>query len=361
MATINARHIDRVLDIQQGAATKLVRIKVTGGDHPLPDPPQMRASPKRVDSLGDGGGILAESALKLVRSAVVGNGGADHGGGIEAFGGPVTLVDSRISRNKTEEGVGAGVDTFGVPVRIVRSTVTRNHAANAGGGVTLEQGSLRLIKTTVANNVADEGSTGVYLYMAKGLIAQSTVSGNLARNNDSGGIDASASSKLRVVNSTITGNRADTDAGGIDATSSSVSLNSVTVARNTADADGNASGTGGGLNIGGGASSFRVVNSIVSLNHVDTTPNDCFGAFTSGGGNLVGPTLGCTGFGGSDILGQNPKLGQLANNGGPTKTLALRKGSPAIGNAVKAVAPKRDQRGRLRGKRPDSGAFERVR
>ena len=88
------------------------------------------------------------------------------------------------------------MDTFGVPVRIVRSTVTRNHAANAGGGVT---GSSReacvRFKSTVANNVADQGSTGVYLYMAKGLIAQSTVSGNLARNNDSGGIDASASSK----------------------------------------------------------------------------------------------------------------------------------------------------------------------
>ena len=114
-ATIDAQFIDRVLYIQQGAATKLVRIRVTGGDHPLPDPPQMRAGSKRVDSLGDGGGILAESALKLVRSAVVENGGADHGGGIEAFGGPVTLVDSRISRNKTEEGVGEGWTPLGSP------------------------------------------------------------------------------------------------------------------------------------------------------------------------------------------------------------------------------------------------------
>ena len=55
-----------------------------------------------------GGGILAAAALKLVHSAVVGNGGAYYGGGIEAFGGRLTLLGSRVSRNETTAGVGAG-------------------------------------------------------------------------------------------------------------------------------------------------------------------------------------------------------------------------------------------------------------
>jgi hypothetical protein len=53
----------------------------------------------------------------------------------------------------------------------------------------------------------------------------------------------------------------------------------------------------------------------------------------------------------------NPKLGNLANNGGPTKTVALLKGSPAIDHAD-AHSPSRDQRGFKRDAKPDIGAFE---
>jgi hypothetical protein len=85
------------------------------------------------------------------------------------------------------------------------------------------------------------------------------------------------------------------------------------------------------------------------------------GTFGSGGGNLLSVATGCAGFGlgAGDFLRANPKLGKLKRNGGPTKTVALKKGSPAIGKAVKAKAPKRDQRGVKRDKRPDIGAFER--
>ena len=54
-----------------------------------------------------------------------------------------------------------------------------------------------------------------------------------------------------------------------------------------------------------------------------------------------------------------PKLGQLADNGGPTDTVALKAGSPAIGRANSDNAPNRDQRGIKRDAAPDIGAFER--
>ena len=50
--------------------------------------------------------------------------------------------------------------------------------------------------------------------------------------------------------------------------------------------------------------------------------------------------------------------GQLASNGGPTKTVALKKGSPAIGKAGSSP-PKCDQRGVKRDAKPDIGAYER--
>ena len=60
-----------------------------------------------------------------------------------------------------------------------------------------------------------------------------------------------------------------------------------------------------------------------------------------------------------NILTSHPRLGPLADNGGPTKTIALQRGSPAISKANKDTAEKRDQRGDKRDAHPDIGAFER--
>lgn len=60
---------------------------------------------------------------------------------------------------------------------------------------------------------------------------------------------------------------------------------------------------------------------------------------------------------------QNPLLGPLANNGGPTQTMALLSGSPAIGLGVSAICNATplsglDQRGDPRPAACDSGAFQ---
>ena len=92
------------------------------------------------------------------------------------------------------------------------------------------------------------------------------------------------------------------------------------------------------------------------------TGSDCHGVVGSNGFNLLGKTAVCT-FGSTptDKLGKIPKLGTLANNGGPTATLALLTGSPAINvipSAACAVA--KDQRGvhRPQGTRCDIGSYE---
>jgi hypothetical protein len=82
----------------------------------------------------------------------------------------------------------------------------------------------------------------------------------------------------------------------------------------------------------------------------------------SAGGTYIdkGYNLGC--FSG---LPTNLQLGPLANNGGPTQTLALLKGSSAI-DAIplsSGLCPARDQRGHKRPDNPqesscDIGAFE---
>jgi hypothetical protein len=55
----------------------------------------------------------------------------------------------------------------------------------------------------------------------------------------------------------------------------------------------------------------------------------------------------------------DPKLGPLGDYGGPTPTMPILIGSPAIDRVTDNLAPLFDQRGRLRaGAHPDSGAFE---
>jgi hypothetical protein len=353
MATIDANEIDRVLDVHPDAATTLSRIKLTGGGEVSAVPP--RPAPRTVLEQGEGGGVQALSALKLLRSAVVGN-ESGGGGGIAAYA-RLIIRDSLVSRNSTVDAVAGGISGAG-KTTIVRSRVLRNEAGNAGGGVEQYPGSIRIVKSTIAGNRAPAGVGGLYLYEAEGFVSQSTISGNRA-GSDSGGVSVSANSDLTMVNSTVTGNRATADGGGIYVSSGSgLTLRSVTIARNTADSDDNG-GLGGGIALSF-ADDASLVNSIVALNKAGTIPNDCEGAFSSDGGNLLGVTAGCTGFSEpADLIGDNPKLGPLKGNGGPTKTLALRNGSAAIGEAVKAVAPARDQRGVKRDNNPDIGAFER--
>jgi hypothetical protein len=86
---------------------------------------------------------------------------------------------------------------------------------------------------------------------------------------------------------------------------------------------------------------------VVSLKNTilaGNTSNNCFGTITSLGHNLEdGATCALSGQG--DLSNTVPMLGPLANNGGPTQTLALLKGSPAINAGTNAGCPSSDQRG----------------
>ena len=107
-------------------------------------------------------------------------------------------------------------------------------------------------------------------------------------------------------------------------------------------------GTGGGI-FGGSA----VRNSIIS--------DGMSGNFTSWGYNLILHTNNTIGFGHSgDLIGVDPLLGPLADHGGPTFTMALLPGSPAIDAGTGIGAPQTDQRGvfRPQGSGVDIGAFE---
>jgi hypothetical protein len=61
---------------------------------------------------------------------------------------------------------------------------------------------------------------------------------------------------------------------------------------------------------------------------------------------------------GDQPQGIDPRIGPLADNGGPTMTHALLAGSPAINNGVVVAGITTDQRGYRRDSKPDIGAYE---
>ena len=197
---------------------------------------------------------------------------------------------------------------------------------------------------------------------AQATLTSSTVSGNTA-GGDGGGI---ATAVATLTNSTVSGNTAAGAGGGIH--TSGLTLLNVTIADNSAH-------TGGGVFVeNGGITSVR--NTIIALNKVDQqgVGPDVFGAFTSGGHNLIGDGSGSTGFTdgtngdqvGTDANPIDPGLAPLANNGGPTQTHALLAGSRAIDRGDNTNAPATDQRGVSRPRDGDGnhtrivdiGAFE---
>ena len=249
--------------------------------------------------------------------------------------------------------------------KLHRVKVLGNRADNIGGGISWLGGTLVVEKSTIAANTSGYVGGGFFLGADSGhnsaAIGDSTISANTelgaGTNAGGGGITVSdfASSKLTETNVTIAQNRAYGSGGGVYVYAGSIALRYATVARNTADFGGGAGGNGGGL-VGGGVSA---TNSIVALNHdrnATNTMDDCFlaGAQSS----LVGRDTGCTGSPQNRVT-RHPGLSLLADNGGPTETIALTKESPAVDHATKP-APKRDQRGKRRDDRPDIGAYERL-
>jgi hypothetical protein len=150
----------------------------------------------------------------------------------------------------------------------------------------------------------------------------------------------------------------------------------VTIAGNSANIDGVASGSGGGVYADAGVN-VHMANSILADNDrgfLVITDDDCLGEIMSENYNLLETAAGCilSGVTYANISG-DPLLADLADNGGPTLTQRLLPGSPAIdaGNHNDCTTPgsaiiSADQRGQPRHQdgdddgnvRCDMGAYE---
>ncbi|MCH8813757.1 MAG: hypothetical protein IH957_01485 [Chloroflexi bacterium] len=309
---IDADGIDRVFDI---TGAPVVQTVAEPADHFVPDPTftvNISAVTIRNGSLGtDGGGGIRNSFSSLtLNETIISDNTAGFAGGIANLGDDalLTVTDSTINGNSASAptGVGGGIFNDGGSVTINRSTVSANTAALHGGGLFIDGGT------------------------------------------------------VTIDNSTLSGNRANWSGGAVRS-NATVFLDYVTITNNTADDDGD--GTGGGGGIAQTAGTFWSGSSIIAGNIDPTGDPDCFGAVSTGWYNLFGEiSPGCTleNLPAFDLIGLDPMLGPLADNGGPTQTHALLLHSPAIGLTVDCPPPATDQRGiaRVEGNSCDAGAYE---
>jgi hypothetical protein len=237
---------------------------------------------------------------------------------------------------------------------------------NARTSAVVNQGALTVRRTTFANNVTTLLSGGAGAIESRGItdIRESTFSGN--QGSAAGALhhaDPNGTETLTIVNSTFVGNTGNGGAGAISlyTLDAPTVISFTTIAYNTAVS----------INSGGiehnAVGSLAIDHTIIAFNtggHADCSAYN-FNAWASGGYNIFG-SLDCAAsfpsFGPQDLIG-DPGLDPFGSYGGPTDTIRLHAGSPAIDRDPQCVAhgaAATDQRGRARpqGGGCESGAFE---
>lgn len=279
--------------------------------------------------------LLVNSGVTLGLNALTIAHGTDSGsgGGLYTYG-TVNITNSTFSENTASSGYGGGVFNAGGTVSITNSTFTSNAASGGfGGGLYNQNGSATIASDTFSNNTATYGGGGLDNSGSASVnITNSTFSGNTAL--DGGGLGNTGGASASITNSTFTGNTATEVGGGIFNQGATTAIASSTISGNVGPG-----GSGGGMYNESGTARFG--GSIVAGN----SGGNCAGASVTSTGNNLESGSDCGFTSGGDLQNSNPQLGALASNGGPTQTLALRAGSPAIDHIPATSCPATDQRG----------------
>lgn len=334
--TITVTTLDDVMDNNDGVTSLREAIeaaKALGGDDII-----------EFDASLSGGRIdLIEGQLTTTGNLTI-NGDVDHDGSAD-----VTISGS----------------TFGRVFLITSGNATLNglHLTDGlaiSGGAIFNAGTLNVLNSTIANSESTGGaySGGGGIYNTGTLtVANSLISGNEAAQYG-GGVYSRNADSTTLINTTVTGNHAGRNGRGISNgyVAGDTAIFNSTITGNLAN------GAGSGLERYQGT--VTISNSIIAGNYGDETS----GLFVDAGNNIIDDfdaidvstifkTIGVNGLG--------VTTGILADNGGPTMTIAIKSGGLAHNTGDDAELPADtpfDARGngfdRSEGSSSDIGAFE---
>jgi hypothetical protein len=287
------------------------------------------------NSRDGGGGVLNRGTVTLTSVIIAANTGIAEGGGIANYG-TLTLSKSVVTLNvilglSSAEGGGVyNAGTLEVDRSVIYDNLTDVARFQRGGGIE-SVGTLVVNESSVLGNTLRTGANGMGTGGGIDASGQVTINNSTVANNSAattGGGLVFTDADAVVSNSTVAGNSvtgASGTGGGIAAVRGMLAIANSTIAGNAVP---NAlAGSGGGVDLGTGV--VTMSNTIVAGNSAPLGP-DLYGQLTTSGYNLVGDPTDAAGFADTDLLGVDPQLGPLQNNGGRTSTMAPACGSPAI-------------------------------
>jgi len=357
---------DRVFELTgQEADLRIDKVEVSGGD----------VTPYGGAD-GFGGSIVSFGGKLTVARSEVRSGEADSGGGIASFG---PLVVDRTTFSSNDAGVSGGTLRLEGSTKIKRMTLNSSDvASNAndvfGGaimadspqGVTIADSSLRGSGADTTGGAFDAYGGAIYvdggtLKLRRSEISNNGVAALTAGRDESGaGVYVDSGATLNVINSTFFGNQAGSPDGFAGAI---YNVGTAKVQHTTLDTNLAAGAVKQIYNAG----DFELGTSIVTG---DNTDDPCSGAtLDTLGFNVAEFDDPSCGYGPQDEEDGFLNLGSLADNGGPTLTVAPSPSTDAVDfvpkGACKTITKSRDQRGRVRPnvvggvkQKCDAGAFE---
>lgn len=301
--------------------------------------------------------VLAEGAdaTAVLDGFVITGGDASGGNQYQSNGGGLICKDSKVTvrncsftANRAKERGGAvAIENDGPSFE--NSLFNRNSSGLQGGAVLVNKASPSFLNCTFRINEAEESGGAIYNYDGSSpTIIGCTFSKNRSQSNGGGIANVDGCHPL-IVNCTFTQNEATSKGGGVFNSDSfgdpsNPSIINCTLTGNEVPGSMN----GGGIyNYG---ENFAVITNCILWGNLGTD-------IVNGPGATPTVTY-CVieqGVQGNTIIIEDPKLGPLTDNGGPTLTHALGTGSSAIDSGTPATAPDVDQRGRPR---PQGGGFD---
>ena len=330
---------------------------------------------------------------------VAGSDGEEGGGALYVpSASTMVIAGSTFLRNRG--GIGGAVHNLLSGLTIVDSSFVDNESVGGGGAVYTDGASaeiddqvggvIDLCGCRFEGNRARQQGGGAYLFAYppdRFSVNQCLFDGNVVESDAGGGALGgglrTGNAPLQVAHSLFVDNHSDVHGGGlwVDGDHLSEVIN-CTFYRNDAGLVGQDGGYGGAIS----GANLLIVNATLANNHAEHSGGAIFNEDTAsvtlrnsivafndaanewdldwscrdtmqGARNLQWPApsgedLPCT----ADPLAADPLVGELSDNGGPTATLPLLPGSPAIDAGQDC--PEEDQRGMPRGGACDLGSFE---
>jgi len=345
-----------------------------------------------------GGGAIRAPGQRhvIISDCTFNNCSGSNGGAVNTLGSQLTIINSTFTNNEAH-GYGGGADAVGnggdgmggiggaiytdgisqnadLPRFVLYDCVlTGNRAGDHGGAIfhytIASAANVSVIcRCTFDDNAVNYNAATNYLGRCGAIYAQGTdltVVDSTFSNNDAhdgaGAIAIYSDKTCRIANCTFYNNSAFDDAatgslgGAVEASGATAYFSHCTFADNAAKA-------GAAIRAGSGT----WLKNCVFSNNLGTTEwngHQTWITCNDGGNNVMWPEDRSI-WGTTDLpvtataVIADPLLAALADNGGPTQTMALQSGSPCIDIGSTGDSPATDQRGQARDADPDAGAYE---